>query len=45
MAQHISDFGLPTALIQEGGYEAPSLGANLAAFLSAFETRSDFEVS
>lgn len=33
----ISDFGLPTLLVQEGGYPCDALGRNLAAFLEAFE--------
>jgi len=32
----IAGLGLPCALIQEGGYDCASLGANLAAFLAAF---------
>jgi acetoin utilization deacetylase AcuC-like enzyme len=35
-AQAIADLGLPTALLQEGGYVSPSLGDNLIAFLDAF---------
>lgn len=33
----IAGAGLPTVLIQEGGYLCPELGANLAAFLAGFE--------
>ncbi len=33
----ISRRGLPSVLIQEGGYLTPALGANLAAFLDGFE--------
>ena len=34
----ISSFGLPTLLVQEGGYPCDALGVNLAAFLEAFES-------
>ena len=33
----IGAFGLPTVLVQEGGYLCPALEANLAAFLAGFE--------
>lgn len=33
----IAELGLPTALIQEGGYLAPELGDNLVSFLKGFE--------
>lgn len=33
----IGELGLPTLLVQEGGYLAPELGANLVSFLSGFE--------
>ena len=36
-AERIAGLGLPTVLIQEGGYLCPELGANLAAFLAGFE--------
>ncbi|MFZ5671791.1 MAG: histone deacetylase family protein [Pseudomonadota bacterium] len=36
MAQQIARVGLPTVLVQEGGYLTPMLGDNLAAFLTAF---------
>ena len=36
-ARAIAGLGPPTALIQEGGYDRASLGANLAAFLAACE--------
>lgn len=36
MARQIAQIGLPTALVQEGGYLTPMLGDNLAAFLTAF---------
>jgi acetoin utilization deacetylase AcuC-like enzyme len=34
----IARLGLPTVLVQEGGYLSPILGANLAAVLRGFET-------
>ncbi len=37
MGAAIARLGLPTALIQEGGYLAPELGDNLVSFLSGFE--------
>jgi acetoin utilization deacetylase AcuC-like enzyme len=37
-ASLISNFGLPTLLVQEGGYPCDALGVNLAAFLEAFES-------
>ncbi len=37
MARRIAALGLPTVLVQEGGYLGPELGENLAAFLAAFE--------
>jgi acetoin utilization deacetylase AcuC-like enzyme len=37
MAARIASLGLPTVLVQEGGYLGPELGENLAAFLAAFE--------
>lgn len=36
IAAEIAGLGLPTVLVQEGGYLSASLGANAAAFLSAF---------
>jgi acetoin utilization deacetylase AcuC-like enzyme len=33
----IADLGLPTVLVQEGGYLCDGLGDNLAAFLAGFE--------
>lgn len=36
----IEGLGLPTVLVQEGGYLQPALGDNLAAFLRGFEGRS-----
>ncbi len=36
-AERIAAVGLPTVLIQEGGYLCPELGANLTAFLAGFE--------
>lgn len=38
MARRIAAMGLPTVLIQEGGYLGPSLRTNAEAFLSAFRT-------
>ena len=32
----VADLGLPTVIVQEGGYLCPDLGANLAAVLEAF---------
>lgn len=37
----ISSVGLPTLLVQEGGYPCDALGVNLAAFLEAFECAAD----
>lgn len=37
IAAAIAREGLPTLLVQEGGYLAPELGANLASFLGGFE--------
>lgn len=37
MAERIAGLGLPTLLVQEGGYLGPELGENLVAFLSGFE--------
>jgi acetoin utilization deacetylase AcuC-like enzyme len=34
----IARLGLPTVLVQEGGYLSPALGANLAAVLKGFES-------
>ena len=36
-ASMIAGLGLPTVLVQEGGYLCDELGANLAAFLDGFE--------
>lgn len=36
IGQHIQALGLPTVLVQEGGYLLPQLGQNLAAFLQPF---------
>ena len=33
----IAGFGVPTVIIQEGGYLCAEIGANLAAFLDGFE--------
>jgi acetoin utilization deacetylase AcuC-like enzyme len=38
MAKKIASLGLPTVLVQEGGYLSDDLGRNLAQFLSGFET-------
>ena len=38
IARRIAALGLPTVLVQEGGYHVEDLGRNLVAFLSAFET-------
>jgi acetoin utilization deacetylase AcuC-like enzyme len=37
MAERIAALGLPTLLVQDGGYLGPELGENLAAFLEGFE--------
>jgi len=37
IAERIAGLGLPSLLVQEGGYLSDQLGANLAAFLGAFE--------
>lgn len=37
MAKKIAGLGLPTVLVQEGGYLSDDLGRNLAQFLSGFE--------
>jgi acetoin utilization deacetylase AcuC-like enzyme len=44
MASAVAGLGLPTVLVQEGGYYCPDLGRNLAAFLSGFEARHLSEV-
>ena len=36
MARKIASLGLPTALVQEGGYLSDDLGSNLQKFLAAF---------
>ena len=36
-AEVIAGIGLPTVLVQEGGYHLPSLGELVTAFLSAFD--------
>ena len=36
IAKAIADLGLPTVLVQEGGYLCDELGPNLASFLSGF---------
>jgi acetoin utilization deacetylase AcuC-like enzyme len=36
IARRIGALGLPTVLVQEGGYVSPALGENLVAFLAAF---------
>ncbi|MCX7366831.1 MAG: histone deacetylase family protein [Alphaproteobacteria bacterium] len=38
MAQKIARLGLPTVLVQEGGYLSDDLGRNLVQFLSGFES-------
>ncbi len=38
-ARALAALGLPTVLVQEGGYDRASLGVNLTAFLAAFEGR------
>ncbi|HEY0774116.1 MAG TPA: hypothetical protein VGD51_08550, partial [Nocardioidaceae bacterium] len=34
--ERLADLGLPSVLVQEGGYHLPSLGGLVAAFLSAY---------
>lgn len=41
MAERIARLGLPTLLVQEGGYLGPELGENLVAFLEGFERGRD----
>ncbi len=36
MGQAAASLGLPTVLVQEGGYMSPALGGNLASFLAGF---------
>jgi acetoin utilization deacetylase AcuC-like enzyme len=36
LASDISDAGLPTVVLQEGGYATAALGANVRSFLSGF---------
>jgi acetoin utilization deacetylase AcuC-like enzyme len=36
---HIAALNLPTVVVMEGGYHLPSLGANMVAFLEAFQAR------
>jgi acetoin utilization deacetylase AcuC-like enzyme len=36
MGRTLAGLGLPTVLVQEGGYPSPALGRNLAAFLGGF---------
>ncbi|WP_422000658.1 histone deacetylase family protein [Reyranella sp.] len=38
MAARIASLGLPTVLVQEGGYLSDDLGRNLAQFLAGFES-------
>ena len=40
IAEAIAGLGLPSLMVQEGGYLSDELGANLAAFLGAFEAAS-----
>lgn len=37
IAAAIGELGLPTVLVQEGGYNCDDLGANVAAFIAGFE--------
>jgi acetoin utilization deacetylase AcuC-like enzyme len=36
MGRKIAGLGLPTVLVQEGGYLSDDLGANLVQFLAGF---------
>jgi acetoin utilization deacetylase AcuC-like enzyme len=38
IGRRLASLGLPTVLVQEGGYPQDDLGRNLVAFLSGFET-------
>jgi acetoin utilization deacetylase AcuC-like enzyme len=37
VGERLARLGLPSAIVQEGGYLCPALGDNLASFLSGFE--------
>ena len=37
MGRRIAALGLPTVVVQEGGYVCDALGDNLAGFLAGFE--------
>ena len=37
IGESIARLGLPTVLVQEGGYNVEALGANLTSFLKGFE--------
>ena len=37
IGRRLARLGLPTAIVQEGGYLCAALGDNLAAFLAGFE--------
>ncbi|MBT6117573.1 MAG: histone deacetylase family protein, partial [Rhodospirillaceae bacterium] len=37
IARRIAEFGLPTLLVQEGGYLSDDLSRNIASFLDGFE--------
>ncbi len=41
LGHRIAAIGLPTVLVQEGGYPSPALGDNLAAFLGGFLAGTD----
>lgn len=41
MAETINQLGLPTVIIQEGGYDLSALGKNVASFLKGFQTLYD----
>ena len=36
IGEKLSDLGLPTLIVMEGGYHIPSLGDNFVAFLEPF---------
>ena len=36
IAQALGELGLPTVLVQEGGYNVPDIGANIVSFLDGF---------
>ncbi|TIV17792.1 MAG: histone deacetylase family protein, partial [Mesorhizobium sp.] len=41
MGEAIAGLGLPTVIVQEGGYLCDALGDNLTAFLTGFGSKKD----